>query len=92
MPPPDFLAKMRSLLSPDEYDAFVAAYDRPPVGGLRVNTLKIAPVEFTTLAPFSLAPLGDWEPAAFSVADDSRPGRHPYHLSLIHISEPTRPY
>ncbi|MBP6787676.1 MAG: hypothetical protein KA170_08805, partial [Candidatus Promineofilum sp.] len=39
-PPPDFLAKMRSLLTADEYDAFVAAYDRPPVAGLRVNTLK----------------------------------------------------
>jgi hypothetical protein len=25
-PPPDFLAKMRSLLAADEYDAFVAAY------------------------------------------------------------------
>ena len=89
-PPPAFLARMRSLLPPDEYDAFVAAYDRPPVGGLRVNTLKIAPVEFTTLAPFSLAPLGDWEPAAFSVADDSRPGRHPYHdAGLYYLQDPS---
>lgn len=89
-PPPDFLAKMRSLLAADEYDAFVAAYDRPPVAGLRVNTLKIAPEEFTTLAPFSLAPLGDWEPAAFTVADDSRPGRHPYHdAGLYYLQEPS---
>ena len=89
-PPAGFLAKMRSLLPPDEYHAFAAAYDRPPVGGLRVNTLKIAPVEFTTLAPFSLAPLGDWEPAAFSVADDSRPGRHPYHdAGLYYLQDPS---
>ena len=89
-PPPDFLAKMRSLLAADEYDAFVAAYDRPPVAGLRVNTLKIAPEEFTTLAPFSLAPLGDWEPAAFTVADDSRPGRHPYHdAGLYYLQDPS---
>ena len=89
-PPADFLAKMRSLLSADEYDAFVAAYDRPPVAGLRVNTLKIAPAEFTTLAPFSLAPLGDWEPAAFAVADDSRPGRHPYHdAGLYYLQDPS---
>ena len=89
-PPTDFLAKMRSLLAADEYDAFVAAYDRPPVAGLRVNTLKIAPEEFTTLAPFSLAPLGDWEPAAFTVADDSRPGRHPYHdAGLYYLQDPS---
>jgi len=89
-PPAGFLAKMRSLLSPDEYDAFVAAYDRPPVAGLRVNTLKIAPAEFTTLAPFSLAPLGEWEPAAFAVAGDSRPGRHPYHdAGLYYLQDPS---
>jgi 16S rRNA C967 or C1407 C5-methylase (RsmB/RsmF family)/NOL1/NOP2/fmu family ribosome biogenesis protein len=89
-PPPDFLAKMRSLLSVYEYDAFVAAYARPPVAGLRVNTLKIAPAEFTTLAPFSLAALGDWEPAALAVADDSRPGRHPYHdAGLYYLQDPS---
>ena len=89
-PPAGFLAKMRLLLSPDEYNAFVAAYDRPPVGGLRVNTLKIAPAEFTTLAPFSLAPAGAWEPAAFSVADDSRPGRHPHHdAGLYYLQDPS---
>ncbi len=59
-PPPEFLAKMRALLPAGEFDAFLAAYDRPPIAGLRVNTLKIAPSDFTSLAPFSLAPLGDW--------------------------------
>ena len=90
LPPADFLAKMRSLLSPGEYDAFVAAYDAPPVAGLRVNTLKTAPAEFTTLAPFSLTPLGDWEPAAFTVTDGSRPGRHPYHdAGLYYLQDPS---
>jgi 16S rRNA C967 or C1407 C5-methylase (RsmB/RsmF family)/NOL1/NOP2/fmu family ribosome biogenesis protein len=89
-PPAGFLAKMRSLLAADEYDAFVAAYEQPPVAGLRVNTLKIAPAEFTTLAPFSLAPLGDWEPAAFALDDDSRPGRHPYHdAGLYYLQDPS---
>ena len=89
-PPANFLAKMRVLLAAGEYDAFVAAYDAPPVAGLRVNTLKIAPAEFTTLTPFSLAPLGDWEPAAFALADDSRPGRHPYHdAGLYYLQDPS---
>ena len=89
-PPADFLAKMCSLLPPDEYDAFVAAYDRPPTSGLRVNTLKIAPAEFTTLAPFSLAPVGAWEPAAFTVTDAGRPGRHPHHdAGLYYLQDPS---
>ncbi|MBP8948673.1 MAG: RsmF rRNA methyltransferase first C-terminal domain-containing protein [Candidatus Promineofilum sp.] len=89
-PPAGFLAKMRSLLPPDEYHAFAAAYDRPPVGGLRVNTLKIVPAEFTTLVPFSLAPVGAWESAAFTVADDSRPGRHPaYDAGLYYLQDPS---
>ncbi len=89
-PPPEFLAKMRALLPAGEYDAFLAAYDRPPITGLRVNTLKIAPPDFTSLAPFSLAPVGAWEPAAFILADDSRPGRHPYHdAGLYYLQDPS---
>ena len=88
-PPPDFLARMRALLPDDEYAAFVAAYDRPPAVGLRVNTLKITPADFSSLAPFSLAPLDEWEPAAFAVTGDSRPGRHPYHdAGLYYLQDP----
>jgi len=89
-PPPDFLAKMRALLPAGEFDAFLAAYDRPPTVGLRVNTLKIAPADFTSLAPFSLAPVGAWEPAAFVVTGDSRPGRHPHHdAGLYYLQDPS---
>ncbi len=78
-PPEAFLARMRALLPPAEFDAFLAAFDRSPRVGLRVNTLKISVPNFISIAPFSLAPVGDWEPAGFIVTDDSRPGRHPYH-------------
>ncbi len=89
-PPPEFLAKMRALLPAGEFDAFLAAYDRPPIAGLRVNTLKIAPSDFTSLAPFSLAPVGTWEPAAFAVTGDSRPSRHPYHdAGLYYLQDPS---
>lgn len=89
-PPRAFLDKMRGLLPAEAFDAFVAAYNRPPRIGLRVNTLKIAPGDFISIAPFSLAPAGDWDPAAFLVTDDSRPGRHPYHdAGLYYLQEPS---
>jgi 16S rRNA C967 or C1407 C5-methylase (RsmB/RsmF family)/NOL1/NOP2/fmu family ribosome biogenesis protein len=89
-PPPEFLSRMRALLPADEYAAFAAAFDRPPRAGLRVNTLKISVADFTSIAPFPLAPVGEWEPAGFIVAGDSRPGRHPYHdAGLYYLQEPS---
>jgi 16S rRNA C967 or C1407 C5-methylase (RsmB/RsmF family) len=89
-PPPEFLSRMRALLPADEFVDFAAAFDRPPRVGLRVNTLKISAVDFTKIAPFPLAPVGEWEPAGFIVADDSRPGRHSYHdAGLYYLQEPS---
>lgn len=89
-PPEAFLSRMRQLLSAAEFDAFVAAFDRPPRVGLRVNTLKISVPDFISIAPFPLAPVGDWEPAGFIVTGDERPGRHPYHdAGLYYLQEPS---
>lgn len=89
-PPAEFLARMRDLLGPDEYPAFREAFEQPPRAGLRVNTLKISIPDFISIAPFSLAPVGDWEPAGFIVTGESRPGRHPYHdAGLYYLQEPS---
>lgn len=89
-PPPEFLSRMRALLPADEFEAFAAAFDLPPRAGLRVNTLKISVADFISIAPFPLAPVGEWEPAGFIVAGDSRPGRHPYHdAGLYYLQEPS---
>jgi NOL1/NOP2/sun family putative RNA methylase len=88
--PPGFLNRMRQLLPGDEFEAFAAELDRVPRVGLRVNTLKISVTDFISIAPFSLAPAGSWDPAAFLVKDDSRPGRHPYHdAGLYYLQEPS---
>ena len=88
--PPGFVARMGRLLPPDELAAFLAAFDGAPRVGLRVNTLKISLPDFINIAPFSLAPVGDWEPAGFLVTDNSRPGRHPYHdAGLYYLQEPS---
>jgi len=79
--PEAFALRMKAMLG-SEYDAFLAAYDRPTTPALRINPMKM------TGRPFSDEPLlrcmGKSVPwAAFGVyyqpEDDLRPGKHPYH-------------
>ena len=86
--PPQFLAKMAQLLGA-EYPAFVASLDKPRPAGLRTNTLKISAADFSRISPFSLTPLGEFEPAAFLLPDSSKAGSHPYHAAgLYYLQEP----
>src|SRR4051812_27349062 len=86
--PPQFVERMRALLG-EEADAFLASYDRSPLAGLRVNTLKLDPAAFRALSPWPLEPV-PWAPAGFLIADDARPGKHPYHAAgLYYLQEPS---
>ena len=72
-----------------EFPAFAQSYAEPPQVGLRVNTLKISPVDFSSKSPFALKPVGEYEPAGFRVAPEAQPGRHPYHAAgLYYLQEP----
>ncbi len=95
--PPLFLDRMAALLGgPEsaEYRAFAASYDRPPVAGLRANTLKVSAAELAARLPFALAPV-PWSADGFILqdADESpagRPGKHPYHAAgLYYLQEPS---
>ncbi len=88
--PHEFAQKMMQLLGA-EYDAFDASYAQPALMGLRVNTLKISPADFSSKSPFMLTPVGEYEPAGFRVTDEaSRPGLHPYHAAgLYYLQEPS---
>src|SRR5690349_4041177 len=79
---------MRALLG-DEAEAFFAAYDRPPISGLRVNPLKLAAHEFAAISPWPLTPV-PWAAEGFVVGDEARPGRHPFHAAgLYYLQEPS---
>ncbi len=79
---------MAGLLG-DEYEAFRASLDAAPVTGLRVNTLKISLEAFRALSPFELEPL-PWPGGAFRVAEEARPGPHPYHAAgLYYLQDPS---
>ncbi|HEX9117071.1 MAG TPA: RsmF rRNA methyltransferase first C-terminal domain-containing protein [Anaerolineae bacterium] len=85
--PPAFLARMAGLLG-TEYAAFAATFADPPRSGLRLNTLKVSSAEFARLASFALEPL-PWPPAAYLIADETQPGKHPFHAAgLYYLQDP----
>ncbi len=87
--PAAFLDRMARLLGSDEYVSFVASFAAPQQSGLRVNTLKITPHGFVSVAPFPLSPV-PWDPSGFTVPDSQRPGRHAYHSAgLYYVQEPS---
>jgi NOL1/NOP2/sun family putative RNA methylase len=85
--PPEFLERMRDLLS-DEFPAFATCLTQPPCVGLRLNTLKITPPEFSRLSPFTLDPI-PWIDSGYCLSADLQPGKHPYHTAgLYYLQEP----
>jgi NOL1/NOP2/sun family putative RNA methylase len=86
--PPAFEERMKTLLE-GEYEAFAQSYERPPLHGLRVNSLKIDPGRFLEMSPFSLTPI-PWCRAGFYYPEGERPGKHPYHAAgLYYLQEPS---
>lgn len=88
--PASFLEKMSVLLKED-FDDFMASYNKPRYYGLRINTLKINEDEFLKRSPFAsrLEPV-PWAEHAFYYEEQDRPGKHPhYHAGMYYIQEPS---
>ena len=82
MLPVAFLDRMKRLLG-EEYEAFLASYERPRNAALRWNTLKAQPVTM----PFCGEAIG-WAQNGCYLLPDSRPGLHPYHdAGLYYLQE-----
>lgn len=86
--PEEFLDRMKELLQ-DEYEEFVASYDRPRSYGLRRNPLKLDEEAFLQTVPFSLKKV-PWAPEGYYYDHAQRPGRHPLHeQGIYYIQEPS---
>ena len=86
--PEQFTERMRRELGAD-YPDFIACYEKPPVRGLRVNTLKISAESFARLCPWELerTPLLE---EGFIVRGAENVGRHPFHAAgLFYMQEPS---
>jgi NOL1/NOP2/sun family putative RNA methylase len=88
MLPNKYLEKMKIRLG-DEFDSFNATYHEPPSVGIRVNTLKLTPDQFSLISPYPLTQI-PWTNDGFSLPVDTRPGKHPYHAAgLYYIQDPS---
>ena len=91
--PAEYLQRMESMLGA-EFTSFLQCYALPAVTGLRVNTLKINPKEFTRISPFALRDI-PWCTAGFQLRAEpapagSSPGKHPFHAAgLYYLQDPT---
>lgn len=86
--PEPFLDRMKEQLS-DEYEAFLASYEKESYAGLRVNTGKLTVEEFQKLAPFALRPV-PWTENGFYIDRAEQATKHPYYYAgLYYIQEPS---
>lgn len=86
--PAEFLAQMQELLG-TEYDAYLESFQAVREYGLRVNTLKLTPEEFTQISPFALESI-PWIGNGYFYSGADRPGKHPYYFGgLYYLQEPS---
>lgn len=86
--PKDFQDRMNERLPAEEREAFFAAYEEPPVKGVRVNTLKISPEEYLKISPFPLEQT-TWAKDGF-YTNAEKLGAHPHHFAgLLYSQEPS---
>jgi 16S rRNA C967 or C1407 C5-methylase (RsmB/RsmF family)/NOL1/NOP2/fmu family ribosome biogenesis protein len=83
-----FEDRMRKLLG-EEYEEYLACYNKPYFGGLRVNTLKMNPEEFEAICPFSIKRI-PWVRNGFYYDTEEQPAKHPYYYGgVYYIQEPS---
>lgn len=86
--PERFLADMKHILG-EEFEDFLASYDRPAKKGLRLNTLKISPEELTARSGFHLTRV-PWTTDGYVFEEEDMPSRHPfYSAGLYYLQEPS---
>lgn len=87
MLPSEYLNSMKDLLD-DEYDDYLASFNKPSVKGLRVNTSKISINDFLNAFPYELEKV-PWCSDGFYYNDDSI-SKHPfYYAGLFYLQEPS---
>lgn len=86
--PVEFVIRMKKLLSSD-WELFRRGAGDERLYGLRVNTLKISPGDFETIAPFFLERI-PWIPNGYFVSREDEPAGHPFYAAgLYYLQEPS---
>ena len=86
--PEEFRQRMERMLGA-EYGDFLASYERPRRGGLRLNALKQGSDRLPESGLFHLSPVA-WAPGGFYYDPADRPGKHPFHeCGVYYMQEPS---
>ena len=87
--PQVFTERMKGLLSPEEYTAFIESYEKERTQGLRINLLKTEKGRELAAGQFQLEQI-PWVPNGYYYQGSQKPGKHPYHeAGLYYIQEPS---
>lgn len=82
MLPQQFLNRMEKMLG-EEYEDFLASYDKPRYQSLRVNFLKGSSRELEEKVSFLQGPVS-WAEGGYYYKEDARPGKHPFHEAGVY--------
>lgn len=89
--PESYIKQMKEMLGA-EARTFLESYTQPRTFGLRINPLKLGEDEAmigVLRERFGLEPV-PWCPTGYYYAEESRPGKHPYHQAgLYYLQEPS---
>lgn len=87
--PQAFTDRMKGLLSPEEYTAFIESYEKERTQGLRINPLKTEKGRELAAGQFQLEQI-PWVSNGYYYQGSQKPGKHPYHeAGLYYIQEPS---
>ena len=85
--PVEFLARMKQLMSEEEFRLYEDSYQQNAVRAFRVNTEKISVQAFSQIDPFSSEPIPYVETGFYLNYD--KIGNHPYHhAGMIYVQDP----
>ena len=84
MLPIEFKKRMQNMLG-EEYDAFLAAYEKENEKSLRFNPVKLGHVDQNEkiFKTFHLKPV-PWEKNGYYYEDEDQPGKHPWHEAGVY--------
>lgn len=87
--PENFIERMRKLLGDEELEAYLASFDEERIYGLRVNTSKISPEEFTSQGSMKLEKV-PWTANGFYYSGEDHPAKDPYYYAgIYYLQEPS---
>ncbi len=87
--PDEYIKRMKDLLGA-EFPAYLDAFEKSRLYGLRVNTLKISNEEFERISPFPIKKIPYINNGYFYDGEVYQPAKHPYYFAgLYYLQDPS---